>query len=96
MAIKEEREGKLCVAARKGQVEEVRVLLSEGVDKDCVRGKYDSTPLGEAARNNHVEVVQLLIEVKANINKRNGIGQTPLYWAALELQFLCNHPNPCL
>ena len=35
---KREKEVKLCRAAFGGRVEEVRVLLSEGVDKDCEDG----------------------------------------------------------
>ena len=61
MATKEEREEQLRLAASNGWVEEVRVLLSEGIDKDCVDGD-GWTPLHYAAMNSHVDVVQVLID----------------------------------
>lgn len=43
-----------------------------------VRGPEDDTPLMEAARAGHSEVVEFLIDGKANINTQNVFGNTPL------------------
>eukprot|EP00300_Choanocystis_sp_HF-7_P014674 c18769_g1_i2.p2 GENE.c18769_g1_i2~~c18769_g1_i2.p2 ORF type:complete len:112 (+),score=25.40 c18769_g1_i2:202-537(+) len=40
------------------------------------------TPLVLAAVNNHIEVVRLLIQLKANVNCADNNGWTPLYIAA--------------
>ena len=78
-----EQEQALHWAAELGQIEEVRALLSEGVDKDCVGGWRAQTPLCEAAVNGHVDVAQLLIAAGADINKGDINGRTPMHWAAV-------------
>ena len=76
------KEEKLCDAVWNSPVEEVRVLLSEGVDEDCVVRSYDkTTPLHEAANNGYVDVAKLLIKAGADINKGDRIGWTPLHEA---------------
>ena len=77
------KELRLHEAAGKGQVEEVRVLISAGIDKDCVWGESITTPLCKAASNGHAYVVQVLVESGADINK-GGVtdGRTPLHFAA--------------
>jgi len=77
---KKEKEVRLHTSAM-GRVEEVRVLLFEGVDKDCVGGRYGSTPLLRAAMGDYIDVVQVLIEAGADINKGDADGWVPLHWA---------------
>ena len=78
-----EDEEKLVCASTEGNFEEVGRILSSGVtDINCVGGSGDSTPLCQAAKNSHTEVVQLLIDKGAKPNSTDKYGRTPLYWAA--------------
>jgi hypothetical protein len=77
----------LITAAQANKVKVVELLLDRGVDKD-VRFKYESetritsyTALHAAAIHGCNEVVDLLVERKADINAVDNFGRTPLIWA---------------
>ena len=76
-------EEKLWVAAKEGNVNEVR-FLSFLVDLNCVKG-WNNTPLCVAAENaytpSHKNVIQLLLQRGADPNKPDKDGWTPSYWA---------------
>jgi len=68
-------------AARKGQDDEVRMLLGSGVDVDK-GGSDGATALYNAARGGHETVARLLIEANADVNKSKNNGWTPLMRAS--------------
>ncbi|KAF8483923.1 ankyrin repeat protein, partial [Russula ochroleuca] len=47
-----------------------------------VRGFEDTTPLASAAYNGDLEMVQVLLEYKADIDGRDAAGRTPLHAAS--------------
>jgi cytohesin len=51
-----------------------------GADVNCLR--LGSAPLETAAGHGHVEIVKALIQAGADVNIRDGAGQTPLFSAA--------------
>src|SRR5262245_43720066 len=65
----------LLAAARKGQTEHVRALLTKGANVDG-KDKEGRTPLMWAARNGHVETVTLLLERGAKPEERDRQGLT--------------------
>ena len=75
-----EDEKKLCSESGWGIINEVRRLLSNGLlDVNCVRGDYQSTPLGGAALMGRREVIKLLLDKRAYPNGANNYGWTPLH-----------------
>jgi len=72
-------------AAKKGNLEEIKLLLQQGVDVNA-KDKEGITPLYLAAGQGHLEVAKLLIKKGAKINIKNESGNTPLHWAAYEEQ----------
>jgi ankyrin repeat protein len=86
----------LLAAARSGSVPAVRLLLARGVDVNAAEKYQQTTPLMWAAAENHLDVVDLLIEAGADANRQAHItavtdrknadhptgGFTPLMWAA--------------
>ena len=71
----------LCVAARLGNEELVCALLEAGVDINQL-DKLGRTPLYLAAKWNHVNVVKLLLERTAEIDRTAVDGNTALHEAA--------------
>lgn len=61
-------------------------LLSMGADVNVRQGTYEGTPLQYAASGGHREVVQLLIQAKANLDLHDTHGRTPMMWAAQKRQ----------
>ena len=69
-------------AATAGNADTVRELLAApNVDVNAV-DEHGNTPLIEAARFGHDDVVAALLAAKANINARNDQGKTALMLAA--------------
>jgi len=64
-------------AARGGDVDQVKLLLSEGADVN-LRNRMNWTPLHTAVQNRKQEVIELLIAEGADVNAKNNRGQTPL------------------
>ncbi|XP_042339965.1 cyclin-dependent kinase 4 inhibitor C [Plectropomus leopardus] len=62
-------------AAREGFVDSVRALVDHGADINLVDEK-GNLPLHLAAREGHLEVVQLLIGLTADPRATNGLGHT--------------------
>jgi ankyrin repeat protein len=67
-------------AARQGQAEMARLLISNGADLD-IRNRAGETPLHGAASEGQKELVVILIAHGADVNARTRKGWTPLRWA---------------
>lgn len=70
----------LGIAAKTGQMEIVRMLLDVGADPNL--DKQGRTSLGWTIAHDHPELVRKLIDHKANIEKMDDFGDTPLMLAA--------------
>jgi ankyrin repeat protein len=81
------------IAAKFGHRDIAAYLLANKADVNAV-GKDETfsgpgvpgmalggTPLGWAAQRNDLAMVELLLTNKANVNAKDGLGQTPLFWA---------------
>ena len=89
---KQRNERQLWIAARQGNEEEVRRIISSGgkMDFNCMLAdphnqefRNQETPLHNAVQSRCVEVVQLLLKSGADPNRASGRGLTPLYSAAV-------------
>ena len=69
-------------AASEGDVSLVESMLQEGVPVYCV-DRVDQTALFFAAYYNRTDVIRLLLQKGADVNKQNWIGNTPLHNAAM-------------
>lgn len=75
-------------AAEQGDADEVDRLASgglfrRGVDVDTQEDGWGYTPLHLAAKEGHVETVQVLLDHGASVNIQNVYGWTPLHVAAV-------------
>jgi uncharacterized protein len=68
-------------AVREGHADTVKALLTSGKPEVNGRDERGNTPLIEAARNGHNEVVQALLIAKADVHAKNDDGQTALMLA---------------
>ncbi|CAK0832846.1 unnamed protein product [Prorocentrum cordatum] len=71
------------IAAQKGQVEALKVLVEAKANLDKARN-IDATPVSIAAHKGHVEALKVLVEAKANLDKAMNDGATPVFMAALQ------------
>ena len=67
----------LHIAAEKGRLWLVRLLVEQGADKDKVNSN-GLTPLYLASCHGHLDVVQYLVEQGSELDKANNYGYTPL------------------
>ncbi len=73
-------------AAAKGDIEQVKSLISEGADvngKDYRLNRIGMTPLHYAARGGHKDIVELLIAEGADVNATIQQDVTPVFLAAM-------------
>lgn len=75
----------LCIAATKGDLEMVRLLLDCAASLEVVN-KDDYTPLHIAAQKGFLEIVKILCQFRASLDVQNAKGVTPLYLAMHEGQ----------
>ena len=79
----EQQNNLLWEKCKDGRLEEVREALQAGADPNTTGGPFHSPCLMEAARNNHDEVVALLLSSPGiQVNAKNLHGWTALHWAA--------------
>jgi ankyrin repeat protein len=92
---------KLHHAANNAAYHLIRQMLSEGIDVD-IQGNNGWTALHFAAKSNHFETIDLLLEYKADANLYDKQGNGPLWIAAMNangkfhgvLSLLKSHANP--
>lgn len=70
-------------ACARGKLNVVRIQLNLGVNVNCIKLPSQQTGLFEAADSGHSDVVQLLLQHNAEVDRRNQWGLTPLAIAAL-------------
>jgi len=81
-ARKQKKKAALIAAASKGPIDEVKLLMKEGIDVNQAH-KYGVTPLFIASQNGHTEVVSLLLAKEGvDVNQAQKDGATPLYIAS--------------
>ena len=74
----------LHVASAFGYRPLVDELIANGLDVDAIdKNCSQRSPIHFAALRGHSEVVQSLIEAKANVNARDVSGETPLHFSAI-------------
>jgi len=71
----------LCIAARGGNREVLRFLLSSGANPDLQSGDRNSTALIDSVMGNHEEQVTDLVKAGADLNLRTKDGQTAIVLA---------------
>ena len=70
----------LTLAAREGDVEMARILVSAGADVNAAAGD-GKTALALAIFNGNYDVASFLVDNKADVNKADAQRFTPLFWA---------------
>lgn len=70
------------IAATRGILEEVKLLISSGADINA-SGEHGYTPLHNAVEQGHVDIVRFLVAKGADVGKRNDNGETPAELATL-------------
>lgn len=72
----------LQVAAKQGNLDEVKRLIAQGKNINAVDA-CGKTALHEAVSNDHLDVAKLLISKGADVDAKTVYGQTPLLFAAI-------------
>ncbi|XP_045421769.1 ankycorbin isoform X1 [Lemur catta] len=99
-ATKHDSEGKTAfhLAAAKGQVECLRVMVTHGVDVTA-QDTTGHSALHLAAKNSHHECIRKLLQSKCPAESIDSSGKTALHYAAAQgclqaVQVLCEHKSP--
>jgi len=67
-------------AAKKGDIEQVKLLISKGADVNAkAKDDRDFTPMYYAVQNGHKGIMEVLLANGADINAGDKFGYTPLY-----------------
>ncbi len=76
-----------------GDIEKIKSLIDSNPESVFQKGPYGFTVLHEAVGEHRTEVVQLLLDAKADVSARNNDGVTPLHAAAYPemAQLLIDH-----
>jgi len=77
----EEKNKKLFNAAKEGNKEAIKLLISVGVNLNA-KNKNGETALMKASVNGNEDIVKLLIKIGADINAKNKYGSTALMYAS--------------
>lgn len=72
----------LCSSKKKLDLDLIKKFIEKGADQNFKTSKGGYTPLHEAAHSQKIEVVQILLQSKANPNILNDDKRPPLRWAA--------------
>lgn len=99
-ATKHDSEGKTAfhLAAAKGHVECLKVMVTHGVDVTAQDSSGHSA-LHIAAKNGHPEAIKKLLQYKSPAESVDNLGKTALHYAAAQgslqaVQVLCEHKSP--
>jgi hypothetical protein len=68
-------------AVRWNKFEEAKSLLVSPEAVNCVDTSNGNTPIHIAAQNGHIDLLNFLIERKADVNAKNGKGNSPIHMA---------------
>jgi beta-lactamase regulating signal transducer with metallopeptidase domain len=68
-------------AAAIGDIDQVKFLISKGVDVNVMDNRLNGTPLHLAVHRNQMQVINLLIANGANVNAKNKLGRSSLHTA---------------
>ena len=85
-ALDREDKSALFWAAAQNHSKTMEVLLSDPRSIKLLNSsdRYDNTPLHIAARNGYLNILSMLLEMKADVDNKNEDEQTPLHVAAAE------------
>ncbi len=72
------------IAAKNGRTEIVKIFLDKGIDVNETYGPIYSTSLHAAVTEDHIDIVKLLIDYKANVNIEDDYGRTPINLHSLQ------------
>ncbi|KAM9167746.1 ankycorbin isoform 3-T3 [Mergus octosetaceus] len=99
-ATKQDSEGKTAfhLAATKGHVECLRIMVTHGADVTAQDGAGHSA-LHLAAKNSHPDCIKRLLQCKCSVDSTDNSGKTALHYAAAcgclqAVQLLCEHKCP--
>lgn len=70
----------LHIAARKGDLADIEVLVASGADVNAI-GDIGNTPLHGAASKGHLTVIEFLLSKGADPSLKNEYGETAADWA---------------
>jgi ankyrin repeat protein len=59
----------------------VQDLIKRGADVNA-KSNWGTTPLHVTSRDNHIEIVKLLLDAGADVEAKDNFGRTPLHWAS--------------